>query len=48
MRLILLSDNLDLVASQNEKYDFVISASKGELRFDEIKAWLNTHVSAKK
>lgn len=47
MRLILLSDHLDVVASQNEKYDFVISASKGELRFEEIKSWLSLHVSKK-
>lgn len=47
MRLILLSSNLDIVASQNEKYDFVIAASKGELRFEEIKGWLGVHASKK-
>ena len=47
MRLILLADNLDIIASQNEKYNFVISASKGEIRFDQIKEWLNLHVSKK-
>jgi death-on-curing protein len=44
MKLLLMADNLDIIASQNEKYDFVISASKGEFRFDEIKDWLNLHV----
>ena len=40
MRLILLENKLDIVASQSEKYDLVISVSKGESRFDEIVVWL--------
>ena len=47
MRLYLMGDNMDIVASQNEKYAFVIGASKGELRFDQIKDWLKLHVSKK-
>ena len=47
MRLILLEDNLDIVASQNEKYAFVISASKGEFRIDQIKDWLKLHTTKK-
>ncbi len=47
MRIILLRDNLDISASQNEKYNFVISASKGEFRYDEIKQWLLDHVVTK-
>lgn len=47
MRILLMADNLDLVASQNEKYTFVIGASKGDFRFDEIKIWLTKHVSKK-
>lgn len=45
MRILLMTDNLDIVASQNEKYTFVIASSKGELRFDKIKIWLTSHVS---
>jgi death on curing protein len=47
MKLILLEGGLDIVASREEKYKMVISASKGETRFDEIKTWLNskTHKS---
>lgn len=45
MKLILMADNLDIIASQNEKYDFVISSSKGDFKFDQIKDWLNLHVS---
>jgi death on curing protein len=47
MRILLMADKLDIVASQNEKYTFVIGASKGEFSFDEIKVWLTKHVSKK-
>ncbi len=47
MKLILMADNLDIIASQNEKYDFVMAASKGDSRFDQIKEWLTLHVSKK-
>ena len=40
MRLWLLQNDLDIVATQNEKYELVISVAKGEFRFDEIKGWL--------
>lgn len=40
MRLLLLENGLDISASQDEKYEFVISASKGEFRFEEIKNWI--------
>lgn len=45
MRLLLLADRIDIVASQNEKYNFVIAASKGDLRFDQIRKWLVLHTS---
>lgn len=44
MRLILLENNLDIDASQNEKYEFVISAAKGEIKFDAIRDWLINHM----
>jgi death-on-curing protein len=44
MRLILLQAGLDILANQDEKYSMVISVSKGELRFDEIKQWLIENV----
>ncbi|MEM7552393.1 MAG: hypothetical protein AAF363_22100 [Bacteroidota bacterium] len=39
-RLFLMNDKLDIHADQDEKYQFVISFSKGELSFDQIKKWL--------
>jgi death-on-curing protein len=41
MRLILLENNMDIVASQKEKYNFVISAASGKLSFDEISEWID-------
>jgi death-on-curing protein len=43
MRLFLLENGLDIIASQDEKYDLVISASTGKWRFDEINSWLSLH-----
>ena len=44
MRLTLLENNLDFQADQNERYDFVLMAAKGEMKFDQIKKWLTNHV----
>ena len=43
MRLILLKGKLDIVADENEKYNFVIGAAKGELKFDRIREWIILH-----
>jgi hypothetical protein len=37
----LLDSELDTVAGQEAKYDLVIAASVGELRFEEIKIGFN-------
>ena len=44
MRLILMENDLDIYADQNEKYKFVISAAKGEIKFDKIREWLTNHI----
>jgi death on curing protein len=41
MRLFLLEADMDIYATQDEKYDMTIAASKGDLNIEEIKAWLN-------
>jgi death on curing protein len=46
MRLILLQNGIDITASENEKYDFVIGAASGEIRFNEIKEWLLTNTKS--
>lgn len=44
MRLLLLENDQDIVASQQEKYDFVISVTTGEFKFDEIKSWIELNL----
>jgi death on curing protein len=44
MRLVLLDSGLDLLTSQDEKFDFVMKAAKSELTFDEIKMWIRNHL----
>ena len=44
MRLILKEHNFDINVDQNEKYDFVLKAAKGELTFDKIKKWITTNL----
>jgi death-on-curing protein len=47
MRLILLEKGLDILANQNDKYDFVISVASGELSYDQIKGWIKNHMIEK-
>jgi len=44
MRLILLGSNLDIYADQKEKYEFIMSAAKSEIKFDKIREWLTKHL----
>ncbi len=43
MRLLLLSNNLDINATEDEKYTFVIKIASGQSKFDEIVSWLVLH-----
>ncbi len=44
MRLILLEGGYDIEAKQDEKYEMVISASTGTMRFDEIRNWIQSRI----
>jgi death-on-curing protein len=44
MRLILIENNIGIIASQDEKYQMTISASKGDIGFEEIKQWLDKRI----
>lgn len=46
-RLILLENNFDISANQNDKYEFIIKISKGELKFDSIVEWFNLNIKNK-
>jgi death-on-curing protein len=43
LRLTLMDENFDLDASFEEKYKMSISASMGEIHFDQIKHWITAH-----
>jgi death-on-curing protein len=44
MKLILFDEGLDVTASQEEKYEMVIAASTGEMRFQDIKEWIQARL----
>lgn len=44
LRLFLMNNGLDLRASQEEKYEFVIGIASGQKRYEEILMWLESHV----
>jgi death on curing protein len=43
-RLTLITDDLDLVASDDEEYDLVIRVATGALDMEGIRSWLKEHV----
>ena len=45
MRLLLLRAGTDIVASQKEKYAFVIKVASGEAGYDWILGWLKRHLA---
>ena len=44
MRLTLLSDELDIIASEDEKYDFVIKIAQGIFKYPDILNWINSKI----
>jgi death-on-curing protein len=40
MRMTLLEYGMDINVSQDEKFDFILTIAKGELKFDEIRNWI--------
>ena len=43
VRLFLISNNFDIKASQEEKYNFIVSTASGKKDFDSIADWLTSH-----
>jgi len=43
MRLFLINHYIDIVAPENDKYDFVISIASGNMGFEKIVDWLQNH-----
>ncbi len=44
MRMFLFKNGLDIKASQEEKYNFVISIASGKIKFNDILDWLLKHL----
>ena len=44
MRLILKQYDLDIKATQDEKYEFVLTVARGEMDIDSIKDWIFAHI----
>jgi len=44
MRLLLLDNGLDIIANQDEKFDFVIGIASGRLDFGQICNWIKKHL----
>lgn len=44
MRLMLLKNDMDIKATENEKYNFVIAVAESKLDFEEIKSWIEKHI----
>ena len=47
MRIFLISNGLDINATQEDKYIFVINIATGKAKFEEIIDWLTKHVEEK-
>ena len=48
MRSFLISKGLDIDATQEEKYEFVINIASGKIRLEEITEWLASHIAEQK
>ena len=44
MRIMLMKYGSDIHASQEEKYDFIISIASGEKNIERIKEWIHSHL----
>jgi death-on-curing protein len=47
MKLILFEFGLDVEATQDEKYEMVVASSMGDMRFDDIKTWMDSRLRKK-
>ena len=43
MRLILLEKGWEIIATQDEKYSFVINIASGKMEFNEIANWIQSN-----
>jgi death on curing protein len=46
LRLFLMQNGLDLIASQPSRYDFIIAVASGKLKYEAILGWLAEHTGS--
>lgn len=44
MRLTIKLNGQDIQSQEDEKYDFVLQAAQGKLKFDEIRGWIKSNL----
>jgi death-on-curing protein len=44
MRLVLKESKMDIDLTQDQKFDFVIKAAKGEFNYDQIRTWIKINL----
>lgn len=44
MRLVLKESKMDINLTQDQKFDFVIKAAKGEFTYDQIRTWIKINL----
>ena len=44
-RLLLLEDNIDIIADKELKYDFVVNVASGQYSYEDIVAWLKANTA---
>lgn len=44
MRILLTEGGFELKASEEEKYEFVIMASEGKIKFESIRSWILNNI----
>lgn len=47
MRLYLIQEGFDIIASQNEKYEFVMNIADGKSEYQEIIKWIDSKIVKK-
>ena len=45
LRIFLIQNGIDILASQEEKYVFIIGVASGTLKYDQILDWLQKHTT---
>ena len=45
LRMFLIQNGIDISATQEEKYEFVIKIASGKIKYDQIVAWLQKYTT---